>query len=991
MAFARFFAVFFVLLAAEARAQDFHSIRYSTREGLPSNFVFGAAQDLFGQIWFGTVDGLSRFDGKNFENFSRADGLADMNVLRVFCDRSNALWFSSYNGRLSGCRNGQFLSAENDAFLKSLDNRKTIVRVSERGAGGLAVQAIGAVFLQKKDGSGWAVFDQNKLGEPVSMTYALGGSDFLLLKKRLARVFENDETQTVLPLPTLGGPGHLFTTERPEGGFLGIDSAGAIFKVTEKLALENAGHLADFGTNPAEIKRLVATKGSFWLFLKTGGAVQVLENGERRQLLDGVSVNDVLEDREQNFWFSTQDGVYFFPSYFSKTRLFTKKNGLASDRITRLEFDASGQLWVGHDGSKMTLMTDGKIIRTVAIKSEPSQLIQRLLPFGPNMIVGLNERGIFEIGPENAPVRALPRMEKGQKVPFATLSLITGPDGLLTATFVNRVVSFDPKTGAFSREIYADSAGSRIFRHFWDARGRLLLSKTTGVSVVETDGRERRLDTGRFPILAEQMIALQDIEGGAAMLLGPRGFGLLLVRGDTIAARLTKKDGLPSDDCQKIYVDRGEIWIKCRTGVAEIGIDATGKMFVKRAFDQSNAIPLGSVGDMALNEKTIYLGTESGLLAIDRTTKPTASFLPDVHITSVSTRSERVFDWAKPLAVRERDLPLRVVFQHFSYPLDPEIEYEYRLGEDQNWTPTAARSLEFGDLASGNHCLQIRARRSGAAIGPTELLFFEVKTPFWREAWFWFSLGALAVIGAISWFSRREIRIAQARRRALEQEIAVNRLENQALQSSMHPHFMFNALNSIQHFLNDSDRLQANRYLAKFAKLMRMNLLAGTQGYLSLEEEVERLQHYLALEALRLEGIFEHRIEIGPELSTSDTFLPAMIVQPYLENALWHGLAPAGKGGFLAVSFLKNDARTLEIRIEDNGVGIEKSRKIKKPDGHRSQALEIIRKWVELLSRQFALDCRVSEAPFQPENSERPGHAVSIFLPLVGREELEKL
>lgn len=499
---------------------------------------------------------------------------------------------------------------------------------------------------------------------------------------------------------------------------------------------------------------------------------------------------------------------------------------------------------------------------------------------------------------------------------------------------------------------------------------------------------EHEIPTDYFPLLKEEMTCMLDI-GDGSILLSPKGYGLCLWNGIQLSQPLTAAQNLPGNYCKRLITYQGEIWVVCTNGVAEIGIDHE-QPYVKRYFDQSNSILSGQVNDLAIDEHLIYIATDAGLITLERNIQLTRVAAPKITLVNIATQTEQLTDQDNP-RIHGNSLPVHIQFRNFAYPQDRLVEYQYRLHTSDEWINTNNTSLEINELESGKYTLQIRARRPNTEWGPINSWNFVIINPFYKETRFRIIIALLAistVFAALWWYASAQ---ARAKRLVLEQELMVNKLENQALQSVMHPHFMFNALNSIQHFLNDNDRLQANRYLSRFAKLMRINLSAGIQGYLSLEEETERLKHYIGLEALRLENVFDYQIVTAPELQQGAVFLPAMIIQPYIENALWHGLAPAGKDGFLSIHFIKKNAFTLEIRVEDNGIGLANSRLRKRADGHRSQALDIIRKRLELLSRQFKMYCHVVMQPLYPEVEERPGNVVIIQLPLVGREELDRL
>ena len=155
-------------------------------------------------------------------------------------------------------------------------------------------------------------------------------------------------------------------------------------------------------------------------------------------------------------------------------------------------------------------------------------------------------------------------------------------------------------------------------------------------------------------------------------------------------------------------------------------------------------------------------------------------------------------------------------------------------------------------------------------------------------------------------------------------------LKQQALSALMNPHFIFNCMNSIQHFLNKNENTLANSYLADFSHLIRMTLEDAQAAFIPLDKELERINRYLSLEQLRFGEDLTYSLSIDPSLQTQSVHIPNMILQPYIENAIWHGIMPKNKPGCIKISFAKEKNAGMKITIEDDGVGLNfKTRKNK--------------------------------------------------------------
>jgi tetratricopeptide (TPR) repeat protein len=180
-------------------------------------------------------------------------------------------------------------------------------------------------------------------------------------------------------------------------------------------------------------------------------------------------------------------------------------------------------------------------------------------------------------------------------------------------------------------------------------------------------------------------------------------------------------------------------------------------------------------------------------------------------------------------------------------------------------------------------------------------------------------IGALLVLTVLIIFIFRTLKKVQVKNK----KIAL-----QSLRREMNPHFIFNSLNSVNHFIATNNELEANQYLTKFSKLMRGVMENSTEDFIPFQQELDLLQNYLALEKTRFADKFDYEIEVDESLNTQSLKVPGMLVQPFLENAIWHGLRYRTTKGFLKLQFEKANQH-LKIVIEDNGIGIEESKKQK--------------------------------------------------------------
>lgn len=209
-------------------------------------------------------------------------------------------------------------------------------------------------------------------------------------------------------------------------------------------------------------------------------------------------------------------------------------------------------------------------------------------------------------------------------------------------------------------------------------------------------------------------------------------------------------------------------------------------------------------------------------------------------------------------------------------------------------------------------------------------------------------------------------------------------LQGRLLRSQMNPHFIFNSLNSIQSYITSNDQFHAETYLSKFAKLMRSILENSRHAFISLEQDLATLKIYIELEHLRFEGQFVYDIEVDKNIDIENTYLPPMLLQPYIENAIVHGLVGhSNNKGQLKINFLQLDNETIKCVIEDNGIGREKARDLKsrsiKP--YKSLGIQVTKERMEILSEINKVNFEEKYFDLKNENNEAIGTRVELIIP----------
>ncbi|MHB1178928.1 MAG: histidine kinase, partial [Daejeonella sp.] len=455
--------------------------------------------------------------------------------------------------------------------------------------------------------------------------------------------------------------------------------------------------------------------------------------------------------------------------------------------------------------------------------------------------------------------------------------------------------------------------------------------------------------------------------------------GAVIVKDDKVLFNITEKEGIISNSLLSISAaGPGKIWLGTNQGISVITYKLLGRNIIYSIQNLSviDGLSNNSINEMLYQNDTIYAATGNGISVIPANISIPKFNIPMklIHI-SVNQR-DTILSSQYKLRYNQQNIQM----QFAGIELNGHFKnLQYTLDENKNWINLDENTLTV-QLSSGAHTIQVRAVDVNGNISNKVLsIEFDIATPFWKSIWFWFLIAIAIQVPIIYLANRRQKRRKEAKLAKAIAGVHTASLEQQAFTSLMNPHFMFNALNSIQHYINVQDRQNANRYLSDFASLIRKNFEAAQKSFIPLEQEIENIKIYLRLEQMRFNEHFSYQVKIDENVDTEDWMIPTMILQPLLENALLHGMMPSVLQGELLIE-LKLEDRNLIIIITDNGIGIENSMALKENAGHKSRGMELIKKRITALSRFGTHAITISMSPAF-ESEKNPGNKIILFIP----------
>lgn len=318
----------------------------------------------------------------------------------------------------------------------------------------------------------------------------------------------------------------------------------------------------------------------------------------------------------------------------------------------------------------------------------------------------------------------------------------------------------------------------------------------------------------------------------------------------------------------------------------------------------------------------LYVATNSGLSIIDISKMDSVvARKPDIILLKVQS-GDSIYDAEKEVKLTSGNDEIDIYFSAIELSSPHDLYFRYTLNQGRTWTIINTKEISLREMGYGVHNLMMQASANGISWGRPAELSIRVDYPFYITLGFWLKILALAFIVAVVLVKLRIRKIREKAKKEVEQQQKLEDLRYQALSAAVNPHFIFNTLGAIQSFVINKDPFEASDYIAKFARLIRITLSYAGEKYISIREEENRLNLYLALEKLRCGDKLEYSVHVHGSVN-KHTIIPNMIIQPLLENAILHGILPLriGVTGQLDVS-MEQEGNCLIIRVRDNGVGI---------------------------------------------------------------------
>ncbi len=902
-------AVLLVILSWEVCAQRFKFEQFTTKDGLLSDEVYNLHQDKKGYLWLFTEYGAMKYNGKVFEAVLKNLPAKESVMYAVYENREGRMWVANSNKNIYEVINDSAfiikgIEATSDK-LKSEAQEIYQLYVDDS----LNIYAKTWVYTIKfiKDDHYRAVYVNQqilktpyyekvlKLGDAYMSVWKNTIVPALLYRKNLIYKFiDKGHAQDNIVL-TLDGFGLIKYCKR-FGNDLYLSIHNRIVK------LDSSCKNKEIQVKDIILNFTKDRNNHLWVACYRDG---LREYDEKDSLLnhyfEGITINDVMADNNNGLWLSTDgQGIYHCPnineSYYDKS----SPLGKPVNFIKKIKKD----LFVGTNDVHIFRITDKTVLVLKKAWDELDDQPLDIIPYNDKYLAcynshieSINKSGIAKVFSKKTfflPYRALSYTED-------TLALL----GRNRIAFVHnnaheffeyeypRNIKFDFKTYAFVR-----------------SKKGLLVASDKGVFCFENGVAFQPAylkPTGDF--LIKQI--KQDFEGNYWFCT--KNNGLFKLTPDEKLWHYSMPAGLERDIINDLYFINANSFLLC----SNTGLYYHSGPVDKPVIGRLEKIYTGEVQTATFYGDRIYVGTKNGLVVLSSRVLAVKQMI-NFNLRSIYVNSERV-NMPGLRALNYWQNTLEFKFDVITYS-KASCSIRYRLAGAVNDSGIVnSDKLNFIGLPPGSYTLTANPV-SDLVLAPI-VVDFVIVPAVWQRTWF----RACVIIGLIiilmygGFLFFRYNRSKVLKKAESEKLIAEYRLI--ALKAQINPHFMSNCIAAIQHLILQNKVNEANEYLAKFSFLVRQVLNLSSKALVPLKEEIEIVGLYLKLERLRFDKIAVE-FHIDPQIDISCTLIPPLLSQPIIENAIWHGLLPLGleKTPLLSLS-IKQEAGTIRIIIEDNGVG----------------------------------------------------------------------
>ncbi len=966
-----------------------------TREGLNSSKIFALHQDAQKQLWVGTEHGISCYNGYNFINYQYSHQKAQIGrVVAIVSDKRGGLWI--------GGDKGLFYNSNNTIRQLQLGNKPgySITSILCDKEGNIWIGCYDGVYkiphTQTADfynGVSVSININNKLNfthrifcisnDPYDNIYLATGEGLYLIKKNslaINNIWTNPEPRNYV---------RSVAALSPDSVYWNLYDSHPMRMLNKRI--DSLPH-KDF------VGRSVFVHNGMAYALTTSGIASIHYN-TIQPIISYENISNLvyasLIDVEGNIWLGSWEGlIKFRKNPFS---IYQLQHPLNTDAFSFLE-NSNNEILIGGNRGRIFVFKNNAIVPHAGFPQlfNRAELMTMYQHSDGSYWFGSGYQGISRL--KNNKLRtwngATDELQNNN-----CEAIQNAGNGKLFASTEKGVTIINPSIENAIEGYYpfaTDFAvNPELFGGIEPAPGQWFFYGSQGIYRLHAE----KLHTDSIKQFSFTALYVNKIikDHNGYLWIATLGHGVLKCSYTNNEWKLLKQyntgNGLPSNDILSVIADKNNnIWLADYMSLTMIrnkpGADAifhfdeedgllnSYYQRIQLAQQKNGRIwGITTMGVFSFHPDSVYRNMLAPHLQVDSLLLSSAKDASQFRLTAKQMKEKSSFKYHQNT--------LNFYYTAVSLTNPQAIRYAYRIPElDSNWTITDRRSVNFNFLQPGHYTFELKASNNNDVwTNEPYVYYFTIVPPFWKTTWFIILLILASLLLLFALFKRRlkEVR----RKAAIRQQLA--ELEGKALRAQMNPHFIFNCLNAIQECIVSGNIDAAYDYLAMFSRLLRMVLNNSEKEMVSLEVEIEMLQLYLKLESLRFKQNFSYSIDIDESIDSEMTMVPPLLMQPFIENAIWHGLMHKNGEKKLEIQ-CKEENALLVCSIKDNGIGRKQSAIIKASklgaDNFQSKGMQLSEQRMRMMNLQEHNKYSLKIIDLEDDNGNVIGTQVLLYLPL---------
>lgn len=911
---------------------------------MPSSQIYEIIQDQKGYIWFGTDNGVVRFNGYDFDIFNTNDGLASPVIFYLDEAPNGNIWAYGANRTLSYFDGERFNSFRyNDSIFNNISSANKPMGIN------VDKESISISFTGGKNSNQIKEFPN-----VIRFSPDAGISSDFGLEDKYVILLDLDEDLSGIRFDSWDGQkknhqilvmvkekDHFSVDTLKSEEFSGVNLTNArnpiarccringqfYFSAEYSLFGIDQGKIRQIATFDYPIIELSPSPSPDEILVGTSNGVFELDTrtGEVfKHFLTGKWVSSINLDKDDGIWFGTlYNGLYYLSPHTST--VYNTTNNLMIQSLVGNE----NKIYFTTRNGSLYKLVNGKANRVFDHENTPSFFSKLDFVSQNQILYRINAKTII-IHPDTDQLEKLPyTVGSGEITSLSDTTFLLANKGMAIVHTV--------ENGRSDTILYSRISGIKCA--YQTSQNETFIGTEKGLIKVADTTKEQPF--AHIPFFNSEITDIFSPDN-RTFFFASKTAGLMIQDQRNNFYNLNKEKGLVSNNITGLYYAEDKLFVYSKSGLSIISKDTSIYNLTHKNFLSSNII----TGLFCRND-TLWIAHDRGLDRISlnfQTEKQAPLYFADMVINGESRGIANTYE------MNFKHSEIRFSIEALSYPHLGDISYRYKLlGHDINWNESNNSEVRYTHIQPGEYPFLLSYKsRDGIWSTPQKMFLLRKNNPYWKR-WEFILLSVLFLLSIVFVISLMWIKWVRNKANAKYHLID---LERKALQSQMNPHFIFNALTSIQSLIVEKKSTEAVKYLVNFSKITRLALTHSSEKFVSLHNELILLNNYVELEQLRFEDQFD--FELINRVRSADIFIPPTVIQPFVENAILHGLIEKEGKGKLTVRLHEGPIGFIHCEVEDNGIG--RKNVIRSRHNSPSLGVKLIKERLDLLVG-YKTDC----------------------------------